>query len=432
MSRWRREALARPVASRLPPSRPSAVRRPDVHTMWTLAAGAVVVGTVVFNFLLAFVNTRLFGVSQNLVMLAELVLISATLVLAVDRRAGLYTLLAVYLAYMLLILSLRPELDLKAIRDGLIPIAFYFLGRKMIRIEDVDRVVLACAGIVVAIGLFEYFLLDAFIANVNVLKYYIARGSLDVGDKGMGDSSLFISGTRFQGRNLLPFLGSHRVPSVFLEPVAMGNFGAFLALWALFRKDMSHRLWLAAAAVIVIIMGDARFGMMVCFALVAVLPFARLVPRVVWFLIPALITVAMAVYGLSTKAVYWEDNLTGRWLHASWILLDLDGWGLFGMSPVTPFLEDNGYAYSLHQFGIIGAGALWALYIFAPLRSQDAWCFRAPLVTYICLLMIVSSSFYSIKTAAILWFCAGAVDVWPGFRFRGSYRGAASRLSAPL
>lgn len=172
--------------------------------------------------------------------------------------------------------------------------------------------------------------------------------------------------------------------------------------------------------------------MMVCFALVAVLPFARLVPRVVWFLIPALITVAMAVYGLSTKAVYWEDNLTGRWLHASWILLDLDGWGLFGMSPVTPFLEDNGYAYSLHQFGIIGAGALWALYIFAPLRSQDAWCFRAPLVTYICLLMIVSSSFYSIKTAAILWFCAGAVDVWPGFRFRGSYRGAASRLSAPL
>lgn len=186
MSRWRREALARPVASRLPPSRPSAVRRPDVHTMWTLAAGAVVVGTVVFNFLLAFVNTRLFGVSQNLVMLAELVLISATLVLAVDRRAGLYTLLAVYLAYMLLILSLRPELDLKAIRDGLIPIAFYFLGRKMIRIEDVDRVVLACAGIVVAIGLFEYFLLDAFIANVNVLKYYIARGSLDVGDQGHG------------------------------------------------------------------------------------------------------------------------------------------------------------------------------------------------------------------------------------------------------
>lgn len=415
MSRWRPETSGGPVWSRLPAARPTAVRRPDTYDLWIRAAGLLVIGTIVFNFFLAFLNTRVMGVSQNIVMLAELVLIAGAMILAADRRAGLYALLAVYLAYVALILALRPELDLKAIRDGLIPIAFYFLGRRVRDIESVDRIVLLSAGIVVAIGFFEYFLLDVFIANVNVLKYYISRGTLEVGDNLIEDSSLFISGTRMQGRNLLPFLGTHRVSSVFLEPVAMGNYGAFLVLWAVFRKDMTHRWLLLAAACIVIVLGDARFGMMVCFALIAVIMVYRVIPRLIWVLVPAFITLAMAVYGMSTDALRWEDDLGGRWLHASWLLLKLDTQGVFGISSYGGFLEDNGYAYSLHQLGLIGIAGLWSLYIFAPVRSPDAWRFRAPLVTYICLLMVVSASFYSIKTAGLLWFCAGAVDVWRGF-----------------
>jgi putative polymerase len=144
----------------------------------------------------------------------------------------------------------------------------------------------------------------------------------------------------------------------------------------------------------------------------------RIVPRLIWVLIPALITLAMAIYGLSTDALRWEDDLAGRWLHASWLLLKLDGFAVFGMSPINGFLEDNGYAYSLHQIGLVGVAVLWSLYVFAPLRSPDAWRFRAGLITYVCLLMVVSSSFYSIKTGALLWFCAGAVDVWRGFASR--------------
>ncbi|MBL6430821.1 MAG: hypothetical protein HPM95_04940 [Alphaproteobacteria bacterium] len=79
------------------------------------------------------------------------------------------------------------------------------------------------------------------------------------------------------------------------------------------------------------------------------------------------------------------------------------------------FLDDSGYAYTLHQFGLIGVVAMWTAFVFVPVRSSDAWRFRALVVTYISLLMVVSTSLYSIKTAALLWLCVGATDVWRGF-----------------
>ncbi|MBL6430822.1 MAG: hypothetical protein HPM95_04945 [Alphaproteobacteria bacterium] len=240
--------------------------RADTYDLWLRAVFAIVIAALVFNCFLAFVNTRVTGISASHVMLVEVLLIGVGFLLALDRRVDLYVVLTIYLTYMALILAMRPELDLKGIRDGLIPICFYFLGRGVRDIRSVDKLVIACAGIVIAVGLFEYFLLDIFLANININDYYIARGTINAGDNFTEGSDLFISGLRPEGRNFFPFLGIHRVSSVFLEPVSMGNFGAFLGMWALFRKDMARRKLLFAASATVIILGDARFGLFVCFA----------------------------------------------------------------------------------------------------------------------------------------------------------------------
>jgi putative polymerase len=411
----RPEALAAPRTAGLPARHRPFEVRPEPYDLWLKAVVAVVLGGLVFNFFLAFVNTRLFGISASHVMLLEVILIGIGLMLAIDRRVDLYVVLMIYLAYMAMILALRPELDLKAIRDGLIPIVFYFLGRGIRDIETADRLVLGCAGIVIGVGLFEYFLLDLFVANVNINDYYVARGTIQQGDNFNEGSSLFISGIRPEGRNFFPFLGQHRVSSVFLEPVSMGNFGAFLGMWALFRKDMARRKLLFAAAATVIVLGDARFGLFVCFGFGAAFVVHRFVPRVLWWLLPALVIVSLVIYGSWTTRLSWEDDLGGRWFHAARLFLKLDLAGIFGISAIDTFLDDNGYAYTLHQFGLIGVAGLWSLFIFARTRSVDAWRFRALVATYICLLMVVSNSLYSIKTAALLWLCVGAVDVWPGF-----------------
>ncbi|ADZ72331.1 hypothetical protein [Polymorphum gilvum] len=407
LDRGRSQALALP-----PVGRP----RTDVTdgSRWLALVYAVALGCLLFNLVLAFVNTRVAGISPNHVMLAEVALIGAALLLVLDRQAAFYAVLVVYFAYMALILTMRPELDLKAVRDALIPIVFYFLGRRMTDIRDVDRLVMWSAGVVVLVALVEYLFFDTFIANVNIFDYYVARGTVEQGDNFLEDSKLFISGVRMEGRNFLAFLGTHRVSSVFLEPVSMGNFGAFLLMWALFRADMARRWLLVAAAAAIIVLGDARFGMFVCLAFLAVAPFYRLAPRAVLLLAPVMVALALAIYGSSTGQVVWEDNLAGRWLHSARLLLKLDWAAGFGVSPEDLFLADSGYAYTLHQIGLVGALGLWAAYVFAGVKADRAWQFKVLTVTYICLLMIVSNSLYSIKTAALLWICAGAADVWAG------------------
>jgi len=381
------------------------------YNVWLTLVTAVILGTMTFNFLLAFVNTNITGIRDSHVMLSEMLLISMGLLLALDRRAGLYIVLALYLSYMALILSLRPELDLKAIRDLLIPLVFYSLGRKVERIEDADRIVFLSAYLILAVGSFEFIFLDIFTSVVNIFDYYVARGTLAADSNFVQGSNLFISSTRVGGRNFLPFLGNIRASSVFLEPVTMGNYGAFLCLWALFRQDMSRRWLMFALSFMVIVLGDARFGLFVTFAFFSVVLFHRAVPRAVLWLAPFLAALLLILYGGWTSEVHWEDNLPGRILSSALIMTRLDWQAYLGTALDLPFVDDNGYAYSLSQIGVVGAMFLWALYIFASPRSETAGKFKTLATVFLCLLLVVSNSIYSIKLAALFWFCAGVADI---------------------
>lgn len=379
---------------------------------WYPALCTVIIGTLTFNFLLAFVNTNITGIRESYVILSELVLISSGLLLVLDRKAGFYVLLAVFLSYLLLIFALRPELDLKAIRDGLIPIVFYTLGRKLHRIEDADRIVMICAGIVIGIGLIEFLLFDLFTSVVNVFSYYVARGTLQATDNFfLENTSVFISSIRLGGRNFFPFLGDVRASSVFLEPVTMGNFGAFLCLWAVFREDMNRRWLLLVFAFVVIILGDARFGLFVCVAFLLALPLYRMPPRLLLWLMPLLIALALILYGGWTAQIHWEDDFAGRVLHSAQIMNELDWQAMLGIAAETPFVADNGYAYTATQIGLIGFGVLWALFIFAAPQSDRAQKFKLLATVFVCLLLVVSNSLYSIKLAALFWLAAGAADL---------------------
>ena len=404
-------SFSRPPETRLTPATaaPPAERGP----IWFLLVTAVVFGTLLFNLGLAFVNTKVMGISQNHVALCELALTGLALGLAMTRRAGLYTLICLYLAYMLMLMAIRAQLDLKTIRDALVPIIFYFVGLQIQDIRKVDKLVLWSAIAVLAVGMVEFLFLDLYLANVNIFDYYVARGTVTEESNFLGeDNALFLSGTRTGGRNFFSFLGSHRVSSVFLEPVSMGNFGAFLVLWGVFRKDMQHRLVLIGIAFTLIILCDARFGMFVSLLFFVVAPLHRITPRLLMLLAPVAIVVALMIYAAVANRIGWEDTLTGRWLYSGQLLMKLDWHELFGISTRAAFLSDSGYASALFQTGLIGLMALWATYIYAPMANDEGWKFKVLLVVYICLLLIVSYSLSTIKTGGLLWICAGAVDGW--------------------
>lgn len=385
----------------------------DSYPIWLLGVTLVILGTLTFNFLLAVANTNIMPIRETHVVLSELALIGCAVLLAMSRGAGFYVVLAVFLGYMAFTMALRPELDLKAIRDYLIPITFYFLGRKFRSLQDLDRLIYICAFVVLAVGLFEFLFIGVYTRFVDIFDYYVSKGSLEADANFVEGSNLFISATRIGGRNFFPFLGSLRASSVFLEPVTMGNFGAFLCLWGLVRNDLKHRWLMFFLAFLIIVLGDARFGMFVCIAFGGVMVVSPIVPRVIWWGLFFIISFALAIYGGFVEGLPWEDNFTGRILHSSQLMMHLTWESFFGIATNLPFMDDNGYAYSYSQIGVVGLVVLWTLFVFAPSEQPMANRYKALCVTFICLMMVVSNSIYSIKLAALLWLTAGAMDGVP-------------------
>ncbi len=370
---------------------------------------ALLIGALVFNMMLCFVNTVVFPVTDTMVMGSEMVLISAAFALGVTRRVTLWLILGIFMSYMALLMAMRPAIDLKSVRDFLIPITFYTLGRRYPDRRIADVAALISGFIVLFFGLFEYLFLDIYLKYFNIIAYYVARGTVAASDV-TGGSTLFASGLRPDARNILPFLGPHRVSSVFLEPVSAGNFGAILYMWALSRRDMRWRKTLLVLGAMPIILADARFGLYVCIAATAlhVVPFR--LPRLAWYVLPMAVMLGLAIYGFTSAEVNWTNDFGGRLLWTARLLTSLDIRGAFGISPDKPFLSDSGYAQTINEIGIFGAVGFWTLFIFAREDNPDAWKFKMLVATYICLLLLISDSPYSIKTAALLWFMVGTND----------------------
>jgi putative polymerase len=199
-------------------------------------------------------------------------------------------------------------------------------------------------------------------------------------------------------------------------------------MWALVRSLARGRMYwgLFAAAVIMIVLSDSRFGAMFCIlaACIAVLP-------------PAIgAATAMSLPGVALAAlIFLPDHLEkmhviGNGFVSRLILsghfiaaLDLQNW-LGIMTPdFQPF--DSGYAYSFIGFGVVGAAALWAVFWTIDGRGWQFHTYKNLVAAYYGVLLCVSNSPYTIKTASLLWFLLGALSA---ARVRRSCRRADRRI----
>lgn len=374
------------------------------------AAIASVLGGLTFNLFLCFVNTRVMGISDSHVMLMEMAVTGTALLAALDRRAGLYIFLAIFLSYMILLFALRHENDIKAIRDVLNPVIFYALGSRIRDIRLADRLAMISAIIVLFFAIFEYLMLEIYLDWFNVLGYYISRGTVSLQESYGATRGLFISGNRPELRTLLPFLGQQRVSSVFLEPVSMGNFGAILYAWGLFRKEYKYRWFLIVVALMLITFADARFGLATCIMMTILSPFFRFVPRPVWLVMPFLLLSVFAAYGLINGTNNGSNDIAGRFAATAQIMTGLPMGVVLGYEAYEKFTADSGFAYTLTKFGILGFVGLWATFVMMPFKNARAWQFHSMMIVYLMLILIISNSFFSVKTAALMFFLLGTVS----------------------
>lgn len=375
-----------------------------------LLAVIAVIGGLTFNAFLCFVNTRIFTVHDGLVMMGEMIFIGCAMIIAADRKIGLYLLFGLFLTYMIMLFALRHQFDPKPIRDILIPFTFYFAGVRLADQKLADMLVTLSVVIVLVVGMFEYASVETYLDYFNVIGYYLARGTVRLEETFGQTRGLFISGLRPEPRTILPFLGQHRVSSVFLEPVSAGNFGVIAYAWTLYSRNMRWRWLTMAGALAAIALADARFGLYSIVLITLLYPFYQLIPRPVWFAIPFLALAGLAIYGIESGTQGGGDDMVGRLKVTAHLLTALDDGVVFGSEVTDQFTADSGLAYTLTQFGIFGFIGLWAAFIYAPGKTARAWTFQSMAIVYFLLLLVISNSGYSIKTAALFWFILGSAN----------------------
>lgn len=391
----------------------------------TVAALAVV-AAVLFNMVLCFVNTTLFGVSVDVVIAAEMAVIGTALSLVWYRGYTLYTILLLLTAYFFAVMLVRSEFDPKIVRDLLIPIVFFFLGSYLGSLRSADRLVTFLIFLALGTALFEWLALNTYLHFFDVIHYYLARGTERTlqADTAAGlfikgtdtTAGLFINATRFDERALLPFLGQHRVSGMLLEPVSVGNFGAIAFAWVLLRD--CARIWVFVAKVVaiatVLVLADARFGCFLCIFTVVIYFAAPFIRPATLFFAPFLIIIALVTYAGAHGQEIWGNTIAGRFVYAGVSLTTLDPWQLFGLR-ISNIFEggysgDSGYGYVLVKIGLVGLLAIWALFVYAPALDSDAWRFKNFIAFYVVFLLTISASLFSIKTAALLWFLYGTLN----------------------
>jgi putative polymerase len=398
---------------------------------------AILVAAVTYQAVLCLINTQIFAASRALVGLAEAAILLACLPLLARRLLPGVLIIALLAGAMLCLLALfSGSLNIKAFRDLIIPLCFFWLGCNIGRPEVGDLALKVIITIVLALGLTEYFFLDAYTSYFDIFGYYVNVGSLQPITEYARDSRLQMNGIRPEGigRTLLPnLLGSHRVSSVFLEPVSLGNFAAMTAAWGLSRgrEELGKGAYFFGAAVVLMVLSDSRFALMSVSIMVAmrllltgnIVNLAVLAP---FAAIGLLVFLGMTVSGSLA------DNFIGRLTLSGWSLVDFDAATLLGASFGANY-ADQGYAYVFSSFGLPLCVLLWFTLWLLPMPDRRSMRFRAFIAIYISLILCVSgTSLFAFKTAGILWFLMGTLLRSPAAAAkRGALTGPAATVPTP-
>ena len=383
-------------------------------------AFALIAAALSFNFILCFVNTNGPSVSTLSVVGCEFAILALTFASAYSASSltGVYfvIVLILYLTFLALVREINSfgGADIKVVRDFLIPVAFFWLG-KTISLRDADRIVRWSVIVVICLGMFEYFFLDVFLKYFDVIGFYIARGTVpDTEAARISSGGLMVSGMRpvDQGRELLPWLlGTHRVSSIFLEPSSLGNFGIIVALWAVLRSKMDGALWwgLLIAGLSCIVLADTRFAAVF---LIAGILMILLPPYLGTPLAAAMPFVAVLFLLVVIPPADLSSNDTkGRLAYAAFVLTEFDilNWIGIAASPLQTF--DAGYGYLFSEVGLIGVLFLWFCFMSLSGENPYFYALRNAAGAYFATLFLISQSQMTIKTAALLWLLLGAVSM---------------------
>jgi len=377
----------------------------------------IVLAAVLFNAGLAFINGNITPLSSSAVIGAEvLIVITAHVAILAHYRPQMFPWYVVIVLTVLFALErgiVVGNFDPKLMRDVLLIPTFVLLGMT-VSPRRLTPMVVALHIIVVGGVLFEAFFVEAFSRLFEVRDYYIATRAMDDSQFYNTASDLFVSATR-PAERFLSFVDFHRVSSVLLEPVSLGNYVVIVTafLCANFRNmSLKTSAFLIVGNIIALIGCDGRFAAVSSAIVIVVALLAPILPRRSALLYLPLAVLCAAIFVAFAEPNATQDNFPGRVAYSIDLLnkYDLAEW--FGNS--NHFLGpamDSGLAYAIATQSIVGVVLFWLFLVLHAKEDTVAQVrYLHSICAYLALSMLVSYSLFSIKTAALLWFIFGSLQ----------------------
>ena len=380
-------------------------------------AATIVCAAVVFNLGLAFLNAHLLGVTRGHVILVEIFIVGAALTICMMSAnqlmlpwATVFWLLATILLVSALV---RQSFEPKHFRDILLIPIFIALGTSFAK-GNIIRLFCFLQAVILAVAIFEALAPNAFGGIFNPASYYVRTRGLNEETFWNSESQLYLSAFRPTGRIFLEWLGIHRLSSVFLEPVSLGNWCIIVTIFiTAFWRFMSRKalVFLGLSNIVLLVGSDGRLAMVSSILILVLSIFAFRLPRYIYFFyLPAAIVVAViATVTFALDPI--GDDFPSRIAGSMATLASFDLPAILGIDHTLINRSfDSGIGYLVLSQSIFGISVLWiAICFLQPPTSYRAVVLMQGICVYVALVLLVSYSLFSIKTAAPMWFLYGFV-----------------------
>lgn len=400
------------------------------------AVAALLLLGVGYNFALAAFNANVVSIGPSAAYAVELAVYAGCFLFGLRTlgREGILlvlTGLGLVLVFNLIRFLDTWRFDLKLARDAIIPFAFLALGTAYR--GSLRKLVLWLAIIVSLVAVFEMALPNLYGDLVNPRSYFVnTRGSAE--EDFWNDSKLYVSATRPGERNWLAGFELPRVSSIFVEPVTMGNFIIFLcAVMVTYWRSLRIGGMVLSLVLILflLIASDGRLASATCLLMLLLAPVLRRVDQ--WLagliFIGVLLAGGFAVWAFGVNA--YEDTLLGRVFVSADAIANLSPREWFGLNLGAPYrYSDSGIAYFIAAQSIVIVFAFLLGYSFLlRMHTSNGQLFKNLFMLAFALSLLVSNSYFSIKTAGLWWFACGYL--WR-LQAMPAPRAAADSHSAPM
>jgi putative polymerase len=415
------------------PRSESAARRPALR----LLPGFLVVAAVTFNAVLAIINAHVMPLGSAHVIAAEALLVTAVHVVALANYRQEMTpwyALIVILVFIAVGRSLFfGQIEPKYLRDVLLIPTFIILGLTFDE-RRLTTVVVSVHTLVLAVLVLEAAATSAYSDLFRIQDYYINTRGYDVHNFWNRSSDLYVSAVRPDSRTF-DFVDLHRLSSIFLEPVSLGNYCIIIVAFLCTRYRMLGlftRWFLILGTFLALIGCDGRLAAASSIFIVAAAFVAPRLPR--WSALIYLPAATIVAYTLVWFGGFHggPDNFTGRVAHTVDLLQSYDLVEFLGMS--DRYLDqavDSGLAYLITTQSILGTAILWVFIICGSFdKTREQIRYTHAICIYLAMTLMVSFAFLSIKTAALLWFIHGVLQTQGWIRERASWPQTTGTLRA--